>query len=677
MRIIFVDNLLLEFRDGAYQFALQPHLGLISLIAVAEQAGHEGLLYDPKVDLQRKRLPLDSTLYRRIAEAILAQSPDVVGLTTLGCNFICTAKIAAHLKAAHPELPILLGGPHATILAAQILRRFPQFDVVVRHEAELTILKVLDGLPGGRFDLIPGVTFRSGDDVISNPGEPLISDLDSLPWPAFHRYPIAELGLDSIPVEAGRGCPFACTFCSTASFFGRKFRLKSATRIRDEMDFLHTNYGIKHFSLTHDLFTVNRKKVVEFSECIAPRGYSWSCSARMDCVDEGLLEIMRASGCRSVYYGIETGSERMQKVVEKRQDLSMVAPVLDISNRIGMFSTVSLITGYPQEEQSDQDDTLDLVGRCFSRDPSLVRVQLHLLTPEPGTKLINEFAHALEYDGHITDFNFPTLEADDADVMASNPEVFMNHHYFRTAVERGRHVFVTSMFQLLYELGFPVLRHILTFYDGRFSRLIADMYDWSKAGSPTSAPSDELIDAFVAHRWGEDSYLHSLVRYITSANQLSLRAAQEQAFDRENSEGAQLLYRLSSRAALLPGAHDCQRLLELLTASADGMVTFPPELVRERADYCVVLEDSEERMLRNYQLEEGWTQIYNYFQTPRSHKQCVRKLRDDAGRDADALLETLVECGILQQTTSRTNTPWVSVARTPSYSISNGTPGYV
>ncbi|HEU5322898.1 MAG TPA: radical SAM protein, partial [Methylomirabilota bacterium] len=418
MKLVFVDNLLLELRDGAYQYDLQPHLGLISLIAVAERAGHEGALYDPKLRLFRGERRLDASLYRRIADDLLETDADVIGFTSLGCNFICTAKIAAHVRAGRPALPILLGGPHATILDRPILERFPQFDVVVRHEAELTLPPLLEALPRRDLASVPGITFRRGADLVATPGEPLIADLDTLPWPAYDHYPLADLRLDSLRVEAGRGCPFHCTFCSTASFFGRRYRLKSAARICAEMDHLHARYGVPHFSLTHDLFTVNRAKVLEFCEHVAPRGYSWSCSARMDCVDPELLERMRAAGCRSIYYGVETGSPRMQKLVQKRQDLSLVEPTLDTAHRLGLFSTVSMITGYPQEEAADQAATLDLAGRCVFRDPGEILVQLHLLTPEPGTQLLAERAGALEYDGHITDFNFPTLEPDDAEVMA-------------------------------------------------------------------------------------------------------------------------------------------------------------------------------------------------------------------------------------------------------------------
>ena len=136
MRVLFVDNILVEGNDRVKEFELQPHLGLISLIAVAEQAGHEGVLYDPKLGLVKGELVFDKSLYQGIARAVLDRSPDVVGLTTLGCNFICTIKIASYIKQMSPGTPVILGGPHASILHREIVRKFPQFDLVVRGEAE-------------------------------------------------------------------------------------------------------------------------------------------------------------------------------------------------------------------------------------------------------------------------------------------------------------------------------------------------------------------------------------------------------------------------------------------------------------------------------------------------------------------------------------------------------------
>jgi radical SAM superfamily enzyme YgiQ (UPF0313 family) len=114
----------------------------------------------------------------------------------------------------------------------EILDRFSSFDLVVRSEAEQTLPPLLDRLPGMDIADLPGVSYRNRyGEVICNPGNPIIEVLDELPVPSYDCYPIRELELGAIRVEAGRGCPFSCTFCSTASFFGRSYRLKSTARL--------------------------------------------------------------------------------------------------------------------------------------------------------------------------------------------------------------------------------------------------------------------------------------------------------------------------------------------------------------------------------------------------------------------------------------------------------------
>lgn len=617
MRVVLVDNLLFETKCGKLEFDLQPHLGLISLIAAVEAAGHQGVLFDPKLEVSRGRITFDESLYRALADAIVQLEPDVVGFTSLGCNFICTAKIAAYLRDARSEIPILLGGPHATILDRQILERFPQFDLVLRNEAELTLPVSLQALKSKQLHSVPGATFRDGDQVISNPGAPLISELDSLPWPAYHAYPLETLDMSAIRVEAGRGCPFSCTFCSTATFFGRKYRLKSAVRICQELDFLHRRYGFANFSLTHDLFTVNRHKVVQFCNEIAPRKYTWTCSARMDCVDAELLTRMQEAGCRSIYYGIETGSRRLQEVVRKRQDLDMFPEILEATQALGIRCTLSFITGYPQETVEDQEATLDLAGSNFTHDERLTNVQLHLLTPEPGTGLLQEFRTQLRYDGHISDFNFPTLECDDAEIMSGAPEIFVNHHYFESALPRWRHVFVTEAFSQLHELRFPVLRALLELHEGKLSLLISGLLSLSETLGGIPVYSQDLLKQYLSQRFGRGHILMSLIRYLLAANDLTTAAGAAPAAATPKSGKK---FRLRPQAAVLRDLHDCGAALPLL-ASAKRLDRLPRRLREETRDYLIIAENGSESELHNFVLGEGTASLIQFFYQPRSRQE--------------------------------------------------------
>lgn len=618
MRVVFVDNLLFEDTEGIRRYVLQPHLGLISLISILEAGGHEGLLLDPKVPVAQGKWRLDDSLYRKIADEILALSPDTVGMTSLGCNFICTVKVASYLKEMRPDLPIMLGGPHASVLDKVIMARFPQFDVIARQEAERNIVPLVESLAKGSLWKVPGITFRVKGALWENPAEPVIDDLDSLPIPAYHRYPIRELGLTSLRVDAGRGCPFQCTFCSTASFFGRKYRLKSAERLVEELDFLHSEYGVSDFALTHDLFTVNRHKVKEFCNAVEGRGFTWKCSARMDCVDEELLERMAAAGCRSIYYGIEAGTARMQNISKKRLDLGLFNPILDITQRLGMSSTASFITGYPEETHEDQNATLDMIASCFDRRRSPLNVQLHLLTPEPGTELLSQYKEQIAYDGHVSDFNFPNLEGDDGEVIQRNADVFINHHYFPSIVARRRHIFVTQVYQALYALGFPLLQYMLRFFEEqRFSAALESMYEWYEGESWKREIDNCFLESYFTARYGRKHHLTGMVIYMCRASELR-RVTTNQDHSRGSEFDVNWSYCLSSHARLVRSVPDCPRLLEALDARRGSRAKAPANLCRVRYHFLLQRLPGSHDIVQNYVLTEASLAALDMFSIPHS-----------------------------------------------------------
>src|SRR5689334_16754149 len=121
MKLTLVDNLVMPEQHSLELLDVHPHLGLLSLAAVAEQHGHLVYIYDPKRLIRSGALSYDATIYDRAAETLLSQRPDAVGFTSLGCSFLFALNVAARLKRHEPELPILLGGPHATMLHREIL----------------------------------------------------------------------------------------------------------------------------------------------------------------------------------------------------------------------------------------------------------------------------------------------------------------------------------------------------------------------------------------------------------------------------------------------------------------------------------------------------------------------------------------------------------------------------
>jgi len=600
MRILFVDNLLFEGDAARPWFDLQPHLGLMSLAAVASAAGHEATIFDPKRALVEGSLSWNGGLYDEIARTIVDQAPEVVGFTALGCNFHCVVAVARAVRALRPSLPLLLGGPHATILHREILERLACFDAIARHEAEDYLEAMLAALGSDRMAAVPGVTWRDRHGrIVCNPGMPKVDALDALPVPAYAGYPLAELGLGSIRVEAGRGCPFSCTFCSTASFFGRAYRLKSSRRLVAEMDALNTRYGFADFKLNHDLFTVNRKKVLEFCAEVSPRGYRWACSARVDCVDDDLLAAMAQAGCTSIYFGIESGSEAMQVSSRKRLDLTLVEPVLATTERLGISTTTSFIIGYPEETHADQAATLDLAGRLHLRP--LNRSQIHLLTPEPGTMLLEHHRDSLEMDRRRCGFNLPRFGADDDSLIDSDPELFVTHFHLPTLIARERNVLVAALWRQLAPMPAEAFRSLLERWDGSLSAFADDAHAWwLAAGSAGSEVPRDALARFAASVFGRGAPLVSLLRYTAACDppppERRSLPAQRAAEGRP---------RLSAGAAVLREIHDVARLGVSVLGLND-----------EARDHLVVLPAAADRPLRAYLVDESTADLLEVLAAP-------------------------------------------------------------
>nr|WP_205863251.1 radical SAM protein [Planosporangium thailandense] len=540
-----------------------PHLGLLSLAAVARADGHDVTIYDPKRLVRSGALAYDETLYERVADDLLAGRPDAVGLTTLGCSFTFVVGVGRALERREPDLPLLLGGPHATMLARPILDRYPTFDVVVRHEAEETLPAVLASLETRDFVRVPGVTWRTPTGVAETAGSPRIDDLDTLPWLDYELYPMRELGLSLLRVEAGRGCPFACVFCSTATFFQRRYRLKSSRRLVAEMDALRDRYAPREFKLDHDLFTVDKRKVQEFCAAVEGHGHRWRVSARADCVDEELLEHMAAAGCIGLYLGVEAGSERMQKISAKRLDLDRVAPTLNACERLGIETTASFITGYPQETTEDQDATLNMLGDCFDRPAGSCIPQLHILTPEPGTLLFDQFGPSMLFDGYATPFNSWLLRPEDRQEVLAEPAVFASYYYYPTALPRYVHVGVVESVDLLRRLGRPVLVELIRSHGGKLAELIRGLI----AASPkTGPPGARELEEYVRARLGDDDPVTSLVRYaLLLRNPVPARRRRRPSAPTDRAANIHARYALPAGLRMLHNVHDCAEVMEWLS----------------------------------------------------------------------------------------------------------------
>ncbi len=342
-------------------------------------------------------------------ENICAKNPRIVSFYCRCDCFLADIKIAERLKAKNKDLFIVFGGPQATASCKEVLEELPFVDYCCSGEGETTVVPFFSGLLRGEdVTFVEGLTYRNGiGEVVSNPVPALIKDLDDIPCIDYELIPKEAMRNTqerdaAVTVDVGRGCPFNCAYCSTKLFWNRRFRVKSPQRIVDEMIDINKGYGIKKFVFEHDLFTANKKNVLEFCRLLKDSGLKvrWSCSSRIDTIDEEMIDAMVSAGCTEVYFGIETGSPRMQEIIHKKINIPDVIRICKyiIGKKIKLDA--SFMYGFPEETKDDLEQTMRLVLELLR--VGVRAFQFHLCTILPGTEYFEKYKSELTFAKKIS-----------------------------------------------------------------------------------------------------------------------------------------------------------------------------------------------------------------------------------------------------------------------------------
>ena len=494
--------------------ARAPKLGVLTLAGVLEQAGLRPRIFD-----------LDDAYADYLAEAchwglegfpawvaprILSSDACIFGFSSLCSSYPLSIRIAEHVKREAPQCTILFGGPQASAVDLPTLSAFPFVDFVLRGEADLSLPLFLDQWSGERRFLdVPGLTWRSPSGPRRNPDAPVIDNLDDLPLPAFHLSSSLKHA-DYAFLEVGRGCPFSCAFCSTSDFFRRRFRVKSPARMLADMRLVASRYGFRSFDLIHDIFTADRRKVVAFCDAMieSKEEFSWSCSARTDFVDEDLLELMARAGCDSIFFGVETGSKRMQRIIGKHLDPAQARSAVETAERLGISTTVSTIAGFPEENEDDLRQTLDINMHSL-RHPHSVP-QLNLLAPLAGTRIYSQYKDRMVLEDVCSHLSYPgrSQSCADRELVRRHPAIFSSFYLLPTpALDRS------SLMELgeFLPMGRRMLRWLLVALDQRGPGILDFFRAWRQR---RLALHPDLNGSSLRHYYTLDTSRNELVAFL-------------------------------------------------------------------------------------------------------------------------------------------------------------------
>jgi len=359
--------------------ASTPALGLGYLASSLETNGFSVEILDAAVE---------DMSFDEVDTVIKGKKAQWYGISATSYTYTGALKVAAAIKTYHPGSKIIFGGIHPTLFPDEILQD-PCVDIVVRREGDATLPEVLKKKP---LESITGISYKKNDCVHHNPDRPLIENLDEIPLPAYHLLPMEKGRLTlgcakgSTPAAmliGSRGCPFQCTFCTTAAM-GQRVRYRSAEHILEEIKLLYNNYGIKEFHFQDDNFTLNQKNVQRFCRLLIRENLdiNWLCMARVNSVTRETLGLMKEAGCHQICFGIESGDETILKNLKKNATLDQVRQAVHWTKETGIEARGSFILGCPGETEETIKRTL-----VFMKELDLDLISINIMTPMPGTEI--------------------------------------------------------------------------------------------------------------------------------------------------------------------------------------------------------------------------------------------------------------------------------------------------
>ena len=273
---------------------------------------------------------------KEIALEIEQYQPDLVGITCLSSfHFPEVLDLAKRTKSINKDILTLTGGSHPTFLAKQILKKHSIFDFIILGEGEETLLSLLKAINRGKsYTHLDGLAFTDKGKIFINPKTQFIADLDTLPFPALDLFPLKFYEKHGIPfsvtsqkrktapIITSRGCQSNCIFCASKNYWGKKYRVRSANNVLDEIEFLVHKYGFEEIQFIDDNLTLDRPRAREIFNGLIKRKLhiKWNTpnGIAVWTLDEKMLELMKASGCYELTVAFESGvQEVINKIIKK------------------------------------------------------------------------------------------------------------------------------------------------------------------------------------------------------------------------------------------------------------------------------------------------------------------------------------------------------------------------
>ncbi len=357
-------------------------LGLAYVAGALEQAGFQVQVLDNYL----LKKPIEE-----VKQYVKTLNPEIVGITCGSATYHKCIETAAAIKQVVPSCKIVVGGWHPSYVPDSMLQH-PEIDYVVMGEGERAMaelaIHITQGEKAKPIASIAGVGYRKNGAIIKNPPK-YIMDLDEIPYPARHLFKLDmyERKMEFLNVEPVdimsiiRGCPFNCAFCETKKMWGPTCRFFSPKRVVEEVKFMIDKYGSKGIYFINDNFTIRKKETIEFCDLMKQEkiDLQWICDTRADMINRELLAKMRQAGCKTIWFGVESGSTRILEKINKHISKEQTEQAVKMCKQEGIQVAASFILGIPGETIADMEETLQFAKKI---NPDLCQFNTFIAYPD-------------------------------------------------------------------------------------------------------------------------------------------------------------------------------------------------------------------------------------------------------------------------------------------------------
>ena len=399
-----------------------PPLGLAYVAAALEKAGFQVNIFDNY--LLKKQIDYVKLEIKRL-------NPEIVGITCSSVTYQRCVETAKAVKEVLPSCVVVVGGWHPSYVPESMLQH-PEIDYVVIGEGERAMVELATHIAKGGDDpaltAIAGLAYRHEGKMVRNDPK-FISDLDEVPFPARHLLPMHLYHrqidyLEAKPVDhmtVIRGCPYNCAYCENKNLWGEACRFFSPKKVVEEIEDLVNNYGSKGIYFVNDNFTIRKKETAEICDLIKEHklDIEWVCDTRANLISRELIRKMKAAGCKTIWFGVESGSPRILEKLNKGITLEQTIQAPKMCREEGIRVASSFVLGIPGETAKDMEATYKFAKKL---DPDWAMFNVFVACP--GSGLYDEVMQKGIYDRMEGFLAYPKTEDFNFELVLENQKRF-------------------------------------------------------------------------------------------------------------------------------------------------------------------------------------------------------------------------------------------------------------